>query len=95
MLVRRSPPLPNSIADPKQKFRIRFRIRIGLKLASGSEFESGFESRILIRIRILEADPAQKLVKTSFFVLNFYQTFSLNIRRLPSLSSVTWILPSL
>ncbi len=95
LLLVRSPPLPTSVADAKEKFRIRFRIRIGLKLASGSEFESGFESRIWIRIRILDADPAQKLAKTFFFVLNFYQTFSLNIIRLPSLSSVTWILPSL
>ncbi len=67
MLVRRSPPLPTSIADPKEKFRIWFRIRIGLKLASESEFESGFESRIWIRIRILDADPAQKPAKTYFF----------------------------
>ena len=33
-------------ADPKQKFRILFRIRIRPEVSFGSGFESGFESRI-------------------------------------------------
>jgi len=42
----------SSVADPKQKFQIRFRIRIqpGARFGSGSGLESAFESRIWIRI---------------------------------------------
>jgi hypothetical protein len=50
-----------SVADPKQKFRILFQIRIRPEVSFGSGFgsgfESGFESRIRIRVRILDPDP--------------------------------------
>jgi hypothetical protein len=55
----------------------------GVKLVSGSEFESGFESRIWIRIRILDSDAAQKQVK-----LFFYPASSSNIKRLSSTNKV-------
>jgi hypothetical protein len=48
-----------SVADPKQKFRILFRIRIWPEVSFGS----GFGSRIRIRIRILDPDLDQKLAK--------------------------------
>jgi hypothetical protein len=35
-------------------------------------FESGFESRIWIRIRILDSDPDQKLAKTSSFCTKIF-----------------------
>ncbi len=66
-----------SVADPKQKYRIRLRIRIrpevsfGSGSGFGSGFESGFESRI--RIRILDQDQDQKLAKF-FFVLKFLRS---------------------
>ncbi len=63
----------SSVADPKQKFRILFRIRIrpevsfgsGSGFGSGFEsgFQSGFESRIRIRVWILDPDLDQKLAK--------------------------------
>ncbi len=71
--------LATSVADRKQKFRIRLRIRIrpqvsfGSGSGFGSGFESGFESRIRIRIRILDQDLDQKLAKF-FFVLKFLRS---------------------
>jgi hypothetical protein len=69
-----------SVADPKQKFRILFRIRIRPEVSFGSGFgsgfESGFESRIRIRVRILDPDLDQKLVKF-FFVLKFLRSLIL------------------
>ncbi len=56
------------------EIRIRlFRIRPEVSLGSGYKpgFESGFESWIGIRFRILDSDPDQKLAKTYFFVLKF------------------------
>jgi hypothetical protein len=50
-----------SVADPKQKFRIRSRIRIR------PEFSFGFESRIRVRIQIVDSYLDQKLAKNSFF----------------------------
>jgi hypothetical protein len=84
----------NSIADAKQKFRIRFRIRIRSKVSFGfgSGFESGFESRIRIQIRTLDSDLDQKLAKTSFFfVLKFLPSLIFKHKKAPSLSSVTWL----
>ncbi len=68
-----------NVADPKQKFLIRFRIRIRPKVSFGFGFESGSESglksgcesRLRIRIRILYSDLDQKLEKLLFFVLTF------------------------
>ncbi len=94
-----------SVADPKQKFRIRFWIRIrpkvsfgfgsGFESGSKSGFESGFGSQIRTRIRILDSDLDQKLAKTSVFFCSkiFTQPHlrSSKIKRLLSLSSVTWL----
>jgi hypothetical protein len=69
-----------SVADPKQKFRILFRIRIrpevsfGSGSGFGSGFESGFESQIRIRLRILDPDLDQKLAKFFFFLLKFLRS---------------------
>jgi hypothetical protein len=82
-----------SVADPKQKFRIRFGIRIRPAVSFESDpdpnpdsnpgFGSGSESWIRIRIR--------NWPKLTLFVLNFYAASSSNIKSLPSLSSVTWL----
>jgi hypothetical protein len=68
-----------SVADPKQKFRILFRIRIrpevsfGSGSGFGSGFESGFESWIRIRIWILDYLD-QKLVQFFFVLLKFLRS---------------------
>ncbi len=62
----------------------------GLKLPSSG---SGFESRIGIRIRILDSVLDQKLAKTSFFVQKLLPCliFKHKKNRPPSLSSMTWL----
>ena len=63
-----------SVADPKQKFRIRFRIRIRPRVSFGSV--SGFESRIRIQIKIRNRPKFLFLTKKSYSASHLEDPFS-------------------
>jgi hypothetical protein len=72
-----------SVVDPKQKVRIRFRIRI----LPAVSFESGFESES----ESSDSDPDQNLENFFFCTKFFNAASSSNLKRLSSLSSVTFM----
>jgi hypothetical protein len=62
-----------SVADPKQKFRIRFRIRIQPEVSSGSEAETFISVPDRIRIRPKVLDPSGSATRYSTVCFFFHQ----------------------